>query len=371
MTVDAELRGSLPSRLARMRLGSGAESYSRLCQEIAESLGLSQVGLLLSDGGAQFRWPVTGEADGWPRRGTRRVPIRLAGRSVATLILSGPVVRRLDPESSRVLDEIADLLGPVLELARLAAERDTALVRARDHAERIAAARRQAFAERDQERRELERDLHDGVQHHLVTLRMSVGLLDVHLGHGDLTAAGTVLASLRPGITQAEQTLLSTAAGSCPPMLVERGIAEALAAEWDDAGQQVALVSELPAGKRYSLVVETAVYFTCLEAVNNARKHAPSASIRIRLTQGPDGLLFSVTDDGPGLDPGEPTSSFGLDNMRSRIQAAGGRLELITVRRAGTTVAGTIPPESLDQPPSAAISSVSSPSQVRTITPQT
>jgi len=350
MTVDTELREGLPTRLARLRLGAGAEGYVRLCQDIAEGLGLAQVGLQLVDGGpkfgpnAQFRWPAVGEPGGRPRRGTRSVPIRLAGQPVATLTLSSPVVRRLGSEASRILDEIVELLGPVLELARLTAERDAALVQARDHAERIAAARRQAFAERDQERRELERDLHDGVQHHLVALRMSVGLLDVYLSNGDLPAAGSVLGGLRSGIAQAEQTLLSTAAGSCPPILVDHGIAVALAAELGDTGQQVDLDSELPVGQRYSLAVETAVYFTCLEAVNNARKHALGAGIRVRLTHGTDGLLFTVTDDGPGLDPVEPSSSFGLGNMRSRIQAAGGRLELITVRGAGTTVAGIIPP---------------------------
>ncbi len=75
----------------------------------------------------------------------------------------------------------------------------------------------------------------------------------------------------------------------------------ALALELGDAGDQVELICELDPGQRYSLAVETAVYFTCLEAVNNARKHALGASIRVRLQEGTVGLLFTVVDDGPGL----------------------------------------------------------------------
>jgi signal transduction histidine kinase len=358
MNID-ELQGAgLASRLARIRLTADADGYVRLCQEIAEGLAFSPVGLRLggagpdSTGQAEFRWPPAVERESLPRPffrqfqrpGLRGIPIMLAGSAVATLIVPAVAIRQ--PEAD-LLADVIDMLGPVLHLARLTAECDDAVARARHHAERIAATRRQAFAERDQERRDLERDLHDGAQHHLVALRMAVGLLEVHLDNGDLEAAGSVLTGLRSGIEQAEQTVCRTAAGSCPPMLVDHGLAAALTAEFVETGQQVELISEIEVGRRYPLPIETAVYFTCLEAVNNARKHALGATIRVLLDVGPDGLLFTVTDDGPGLDPVAPTDSFGLGNMRSRIQAAGGRLELITVRGAGTTVAGMIPERAL------------------------
>jgi signal transduction histidine kinase len=254
---------------------------------------------------------------------------------------AGPV-RRLGGRADRDLAELVDVLSPVLHGLGLQAELEDQLAAAHAHAERIAAARRQAFAERDSERRDLERDLHDGAQHHLVALKMVVGLLEFQLGNGDRPAAGAALTRLRAGLEQTEQTLLSTAAGICPPVLMEQGIVAALAAEFRDLGDAVRVLANAP-GRRLPLVSETAVYFTCLEAVNNARKHAPGAQVVVRLQEGPEGLAFAVTDNGPGVQGADLVDSFGLGNMRARIEAAGGRLDLYTAPGEGTTVHGLIP----------------------------
>jgi signal transduction histidine kinase len=353
MTIDSQSITDLPSLLVRQRLSGSAEGYVRLCREIAEGLGLPYVGLRLKDGGpefgpdAEFRWPTRGRPGRWIRARYRTLPVFRGGQQLAALTLPNERWRRLDGEKQRTLDDVLDLLGAVLDLARLAAERQAAITRARNQAERIAVVRRRAFAERDQERKDLERDLHDGAQHHLVALRMAVGVLAVHLGYRDLPAARAQLARLRSGIVQAEQVLFSTAAGGFPAGLVEQGFVAALAAELN-SGPQVNLISELPPARRYPLTIETAVYFVCLEAVNNARKHAPGADIRVRLSEGPVGLRFTVTDNGPGLGPTDGMASFGLGSIRRRIEAAGGRLDLITVPGAGTTVTGVIPPPFLD-----------------------
>ena len=251
----------------------------------------------------------------------RQFPIRLADDELGVLIVDAGPLRRMAADRRQELTDVGDLRGSVLDLIRTQYRLEASRQAARALAERIAATRRQAFAERDQERRDLERDLHDGAQHHLVALRMVLGLLDVQL---------------------AERTLLSTAAGNCPPVLLERGLVAALAADVADLPQRVDLRA-VPDGRRFPLAVETAVYFTCLEAVNNARKHAPGAQVVVRITADSRGLAFAVSDDGPGLDQQDPVDSFGLGNMRTRIEATGGTLELRTAPGAGTTIEGYVP----------------------------
>jgi signal transduction histidine kinase len=87
--------------------------------------------------------------------------------------------------------------------------------------------------------------------------------------------------------------------------------------------------------------VESAVWFTCLEAVNNARKHAQGAAITVSLRATARGLAFSVSDDGPGFTV--TPSASGLHNMRARVQAVGGTAEIRSAPGAGTTVSGFVP----------------------------
>ena len=355
--TDPRAQAALLARLSRARAGAGGAGLVGVCRDIAEGLKLSQVVLRLTDDGppsplpAHSRWPAEFH---WPplrpgltaRRGLRELPVRLADEEVGLLAVdpgSSGALRRLGGKLPALLTDVVQVLGPVLHLARLEQELETALVSARAHTERIAAARRQAFAERDQERRDLERDLHDGAQHHLVALQMTIGLLELQLTSGDLAAAAATLERLRLGIEQTEQTLLSTAAGNCPPVLLERGLIAALIAEFRDAPGQVRILAPPERGRRFPLQVETAAYFTCLEAVNNARKHALGAQVTVQVEAGADGLAFAVSDTGPGLDRHDPVDSFGLSNMRARVEALSGTLELRSAPGAGTTIDGFIP----------------------------
>jgi signal transduction histidine kinase len=333
---------ALIARLARSRSGPGADLTS-LCREIAEGLRLPRVALRVAEGGLEFHWPSVARTGRGADRALRELPVLLAGQPIGVLGVDAGAFRKLNEDQSRLLADVVDVLGPVLHLARLEQEFGAALGSARAHAERIAAARRQAFAERDRERRELERDLHDGAQHHLVALRMTVGLLEFQLGNGDLAGSATALDRLQSGIEQAQQTLLSTAVGSCPPALVEHGLAAALLADFADSPQQIRVQVQPPSQRRFPLGIETAAYFTCLEAVNNARKHAPSAQVSVQIQAVAQGLAFAVIDNGPGIDRQDPIDSFGLGNMRARVEAVGGTLELRTALGAGTTVEGFIP----------------------------
>ena len=129
--------------------------------------------------------------------------------------------------------------------------------------------------------------------------------------------------------------------GVYPSLLADRGLAEALRAA---AGRMPIATRVDPDGLgRYPAEVENAVYFCCLEAIQNASKHAHDASaIDIALSE--DGaLVFQVRDDGAGFDRALVAPGAGMANMRDRLAAVGGALDIRTAPGEGTVVSGRIP----------------------------
>jgi signal transduction histidine kinase len=215
---------------------------------------------------------------------------------------------------------------------RLAARVESSLAELR-------ASRARILAAADEERRRIERDLHDGGQQRLVALRIRLELAE-ELMKQDPGRARDMLHRLGGEIDAALDELRSLAAGVYPSLLAARGLPDAL--------RTAALQSPVPTSvqvdgsDRYSSEVETAAYFCCIEALQNVAKHAPEASaVVISLSRNGD-LRFEVQDDGPGfLVAG--ASGDGLVNMRDRIAAVGGDLEIRSTPGTGTLVVGTIP----------------------------
>ena len=94
---------------------------------------------------------------------------------------------------------------------------------------------------------------------------------------------------------------------------------------------------------RYSQGVETAIYFCCLEALQNAAKHAPQASAQVRIWEESGGLLFSVSDDGPGFNADKARSGHGFVNMADRLGAIGGTVRWESQPGHGSTISGSVP----------------------------
>jgi signal transduction histidine kinase len=214
------------------------------------------------------------------------------------------------------------------------------------HAEDIAVSRRQAVAEMDSERRRIERDLHDGAQHRLVSLRLTLGLAEHQVATAQYDQARDRLDQIAEQIETAEEVLAATATGVSSPLLSERGLVAALELELSAAIPPVVLdVGGLDVDRRFPAQVEAAVYFCCLESVNNASKHAPGAAVMVRLATVDDRLCFSVRDDGPGFDQGAGPRSpgRGLRNVQARMAAVGGRIEMRSPPGAGTAVEGLVP----------------------------
>ena len=306
-----------------------------------------------------YRWAAAGlpESDG--DEGTE-VAVRRGDERIGTLAVDRGAGAGLDADRRRLLGDIADSLTPVLEASRLGIDLERQLRAARAHAEHIAASRRQVVAEMDHERRTIERDLHDGAQHHLVSLRLGLGLVEHHVRAGRVEKARERLADALERIATAESKLAETATGVSSLVLSERGIVPALTADLHGVHPPVLLSSELAEGRRFDGDVEAAVYFCCLEAVNNARKHAPGATVTVRFSEsaGPSGsrLLFVVRDDGPGFDPASlgGAAGKGMRNLSARIVRTGGGISLDSAPGRGTTVEGHVPVAPATDEPAAA-----------------
>jgi signal transduction histidine kinase len=218
------------------------------------------------------------------------------------------------------------------ENERLAARVDSSTTELR-------ASRARILAAADQERRRIERDLHDGGQQRLVALRIRLQLAEEMMASGP-DGAPELLGRLADDVDGILEELRHLAAGVFPARLVAHGL--------PDAVRAAAMESPLPVqvtidgATRYPPETETAAYFCCVEALQNVAKHAAGAtSAHVLLVLDGD-LVFEVSDDGPGFDPYE-VDAHGLMNMRDRLAALGGRLEIESAPGSGTRVRGVLP----------------------------
>jgi signal transduction histidine kinase len=221
-----------------------------------------------------------------------------------------------------------------LDAAQLEAELSTST-------SQLAASRFRLVEAANAERQRIERDLHDGVQQQIVGLRLKLDLatdvikVDPARGERMLAAVGRELDDLL-------QALRSLAKGIYPTIIKERGLREALSSMALGVPLPIS-VSATDIG-RYQDDVEIAVYFCCVEALQNVVKHAgPATKVWVRLWQTDDWLRFEVRDQGSGFDVEAIPRGSGLVNMNDRIEAVGGRAWVVSRPGHGTIVRGKVP----------------------------
>lgn len=193
-----------------------------------------------------------------------------------------------------------------------------------------------------EERRRIERDIHDGSQQRLLAIRIQLELARSRA----IADPGTLerLAELGEELDEALDELRAIAHGIYPALLGEEGLRPALTEAATRCGALVDL--DLASIGRYEGEIEAAVYFSCVEALQNVAKHAGSgAQVHLRLWEDAGSLNFSVSDDGVGFEsaPGTGSGGSGLSNMSDRLRAFGGSLSVEAEPRHGTTVAGSLP----------------------------
>jgi signal transduction histidine kinase len=258
-------------------------------------------------------------------------PVAPGGRAVAPVELRGEPVGAIAYDDELIADAgVVERAGRVVAVA-LDRERLTASLQAEQRA--LAESRARLAAAGDEERRRIARDLHDGVQSRLVAVALRAGRLAA-----DPVAAPEVVREAHALRTETEATLdelRGLVQGVMPALLVERG----LGAATED------LVDRLPVPAELELVatddglpeqVETTAYFVVAEAVTNAVKHADASRLHVRVAREGDLLAVEVRDDGRG-------GAAGLDRLRDRVDAHGGRLLVDSEPGAGTRVRAELP----------------------------
>ena len=193
----------------------------------------------------------------------------------------------------------------------------------------------------DEERRRIERDLHDGAQQRLVALRIKLELAAERIEGSD-RANAALLRQLGTEIDRALDEVRSLARGIYPSPLADRGLVEALRS----AALQTALPTTVLASgarTRYPREIESAAYFCCLEALQNAVKHARGATAVVIELSDNASLRFEVRDDGAGFDTDAAEPGIGLVSMRDRLAAVHGELAIVSSHGRGTRVVGRIP----------------------------
>jgi signal transduction histidine kinase len=254
------------------------------------------------------------------------VEIRHQGELLGALSLSMPVNDPLDPARRQLVQEMASQAGLVLRNARLIEE--------------LRASRQRLVAAQDEERRRLERNIHDGAQQQLVALTVKLRLAQ-QLADRDPATTKDLLEQLQTDSASALEDLRDLARGIYPPLLADKGLVAALDAQARKAAVPTTVRAE--GIDRYPPDIEATVYFCVLEALNNVAKYAGATVATIGLVRTSGHLIFTVADDGAGFDVAATSYGTGLRGMADRLDAAGGTLEVASVPGSGTTVTGSVP----------------------------
>ncbi|MFZ0091575.1 MAG: histidine kinase [Solirubrobacteraceae bacterium] len=259
---------------------------------------------------------------------------------------SGPTVGILHDVALR---DDAAFVEAAVAACTIAFASDRVAARTERMVRELRASRGRIMAAADTERRRIERDLHDGAQQRLVGLCIHLELA-AERAEPESPLEAAELRGLAVEVEQALDEIRALTHGIYPAMLLEGGLAEAV--------RSAALRSPVPASVqvhglgKYPQEIAAAVYFCCVEALQNVAKHAPEAhAVRIVLRESDSVLVFSVSDDGVGLGADGARVGAGLINMRDRMATVGGQLSVRSRPGHGTRVRGRVPLSTVDRTP--------------------
>jgi signal transduction histidine kinase len=239
----------------------------------------------------------------------------------------------LTPVEENLLSHLAGQAGLVLKNVGLTGDLQARLIDLRASRQRLVTAQ-------DEERRRLERNLHDGAQQHLVAIKVKLGLAEM-LASRDPEKARATIQQLKGDADEALETLRDLARGIYPPLLADKGLEAALTSQARKATVPVTVDGD--GVGRYSQDVEAAVYFSVLEALQNVQKYAQASQATVRLREHEGELHFSVIDDGRGFDVVTTAKGSGLTNMADRVDALGGEVQVTSALGCGTELRGSLP----------------------------
>jgi len=254
------------------------------------------------------------------------VPVVHQGELLGAISVTMPKDEPLRPAGRQLVTDVASQAGLALANAGLI--------------EDLRASRQRLVTAQDEARRRLERNIHDGAQQDLVALAIKAQLADATVDE-DPAQAKQILGELKTDAAGALENLRDLARGIYPPLLADLGLAAALGAQASKSPLPVTV--EADGIGRFAQDTEAAVYFCCLEALQNTAKYAHASRARICLQAANGTLSFTVSDDGTGYDARHTPMGAGLRNMADRLAAVGGLLEIRSAPGQGTTITGHLP----------------------------
>lgn len=263
-------------------------------------------------------------------------PVRHQGELLGLLAATTADGTDLPRKDLALLADIADHAGLLVHNAALT----IGLAR---HADRLAAAsrrlrrvRRRLVAAQDAQRRRLERNLHDGAQQALVAALIDIGRID----------APFAVPVARRTVAMATDSLVELLTADRPAVLDEVGLIEAVARAAAPLERLGIVVTVRGSADISESEVITAVYFCCVEALQNIAKYASARTVDVGFDIVDHELLFAVTDDGAGFDIGSADAAGGLRHLDNRLAVVGGALTVDTRVGAGTRIVGRVPARS-------------------------
>ncbi len=265
--------------------------------------------------------PIDASGDRLPDFGDAfAVEVRHQGELLGALTLSVPANDPMNPTKDRLVRDLLAQASLVLRNVRLI--------------EDLRASRQRLVAAQDEQRRRIERNIHDGAQQQLVGLAIQIRLLE-HQIERDPVAAKATAARLQGAATTALGDLRDLARGNYPPVFADQGLHAALQAQ---ARKSAVPVDVTAAGiRRYPKEVESAVYFCVLECLQSVAKYAHASRASVAMSQSNGELTFRVIDDGA---------------MRDRVDALDRTLDVSSAPGRGTTVTGRVPARATEAIPS-------------------
>jgi signal transduction histidine kinase len=258
--------------------------------------------------------------------GEYAVEVRDRGELLGALSVAAPPNDPMTPQKEKLVRDLASQAGLAIRNVRLVEE--------------LKASHRRLVAAQDLERRRIERNIHDGAQQQLVALTVKMRLAQ-SLASKDAGKTAAMLEQMQGETQTALEDLRDLARGIYPPLLADKGLEAALEAQL----RKAAIAAELHADGlgRYPMEVESAAYFSVLEALQNIAKYADARHVTVRLHDAGRELTFEVTDDGRGFDPAVTGRGTGLQGIADRLSALDGRLDVRSAPGEGTTITGRVP----------------------------
>ena len=324
-----------------------ADMLTEIAKAVTDGVGAAETSLWVREDNidvARGSWPADHHPD-TRRPGDRVIDVTHLGETVGAIAIRKPHGEPLTPVEEDLVKDIAAQAGPVIHNVSLNRELAKRVRELSDKELELRESRQRIVATQDAERRRLERNIHDGAQQHLVALAVKLRLARTFAAR-DRDRAAKLLEELEEEATEAQATLAALSRGVNPPILTEGGLEAALRQQASTLGLDCTFATR--GIGRYDLEVEGAVYFCCLEALQNAAKHAGGARAEVALEESGAELQFSVRDRGPGFDEQKVRAGSGLRNMRDRIEALGGYVQVFSRPGQGAWIVGRVPVRAME-----------------------